>query len=242
MNDYSLADARVLDVESRRAQANKILAVAAHFTRTHRVVLADDACALDLGCSSGVITCALTTRFANVVGVDVDRHALAQSESCACFAQASAMSLPFASEQFDFVLCNQIYQYVPDVARLFAEIRRVLRPDGFCYFSARNLLGLLARDNWLPLIASLAPRVADWLARPLHGERNWRQRAGTLWSYRRLRVLAARHFVVHDYSAHVLRTPSLASLFAPRGVHLPPLVAALVTPVLPTHIWILQKR
>jgi len=101
---------------------------------------------------------------------------------------------------------------------------------------------VLARDSWLPLLASRAPRLASRLERPLHAERNWRQRAGSLWSYRRLRVLASQSFVVHDYSTRVLSSPELRALFAPDGMSLPPLAVEWLKPLLPTHIWILQKQ
>ncbi len=247
---YSLADPRVLDRETRLAQAGKILSVVEHFAREQGLRLPPDARALDAGCSSGVITRALATRFGRAVGVDVDRHALLSEcragTDTASFALASALALPFAANQFEFVLCNQVYQYVPDVARLLAEIERVLRPGWFCYFSARNLWGVLSRDNWLPLVAARAPGLAARLAGPLRAERRWRERAGTLWPYSRLRAVAARYFVVHDYSTRVLGTPALAAGFAPGGARwlrrLPPPALAALKPLLPTQIWILQKR
>src|SRR6202022_156222 len=98
-------------------------------------------------CSSGIITRALSPHFRRMVGVDVDAHALAlastagEPRASAAFGAASGLALPFASGTFDFAVCSQVYQYVPDVPRLFAEIQRVLRSGGACYFSARNLWG-----------------------------------------------------------------------------------------------------
>jgi SAM-dependent methyltransferase len=50
--------------------------------------------------------------------------------------------LPFADAEFDTVLCNQVLEHVPAPDRFFAELVRVLRPEGTliltCPFSYRT--------------------------------------------------------------------------------------------------------
>lgn len=46
------------------------------------------------------------------------------------FVEGSAMDLPFADASFDVVLNVEASNDYPDRARFFAEVRRVLRPDG----------------------------------------------------------------------------------------------------------------
>ncbi len=46
-----------------------------------------------------------------------------------------AEQLPFASEQFDLVLCTQMLQYVRDPAQAVAEMFRLLRPGGHLLLS-----------------------------------------------------------------------------------------------------------
>jgi len=260
--DYSLHDSLVLEVPSRAAQAAKVLRVLEHFSRSAGLSLARSSC-LDVGCSAGIITRGLAPHFRRVVGVDVDAHALSLARSVdvdahalalariaggstvpASFGAASGLALPFAEGTFDLAVCNQVYQYVPDVPRLLAEIHRILRAGGACYFSARNLWGIAAPENRLPFLASLSPGAAAFVSR---GSTAWQHRAGTLWPARRLRALAAQSFAVSDYTTRVLSDPALAELFVParyRGVlsrAAAPLLA-LAKPVLPTHIWVLHKR
>ena len=46
---------------------------------------------------------------------------------------ADALSLPFADNTFDRVICSEVLEHIPDFAAVLDEIRRVLKPDGlFC--------------------------------------------------------------------------------------------------------------
>lgn len=261
--DYLAGDPAMADLAGRRAQAEKILAVVEDFLRQAEApglpgapwASAWRAC-LDVGCSTGIIAQRLAGRFPLTVGMDVDQQALthpvaranwAHPVARACPVLASGVRLPFRSDAFDVVVCNQVYQYVPDVAGLLAEIHRVVRPGGICFFSARNLLGFMARENWLPLLAAAAPGIAQRLDGRDGAGANWRHRAGHLWPYFKLRDLAGRWFAVHDYTTRVLATPELASLFFPAAHRIgvaraaAPALRAL-KPILPTHLWILQKQ
>jgi ubiquinone/menaquinone biosynthesis C-methylase UbiE len=39
-------------------------------------------------------------------------------------------ALPYVDQTFDAAVCTQVYEYVPDVDRALAELRRVLTPGG----------------------------------------------------------------------------------------------------------------
>lgn len=45
-------------------------------------------------------------------------------------AQGSAESLPYPDDELDAVVSTQVYEYVADIPQAFAELRRVVRPDG----------------------------------------------------------------------------------------------------------------
>lgn len=91
---------------------------------------------LDLGCGEGHNTQLCRDRGATMMGLDV-----APSMVCAAVergfpaVRASGLALPFASAAFDFVTAFMSVMDMPDHARVFAEVRRVLRPGGFFQFS-----------------------------------------------------------------------------------------------------------
>jgi len=60
--------------------------------------------------------------------------------------------LPFGDESFDVVIANHMLYHVPDRPRAFAEIRRVLAPDGVFHASTNG------RGFMQELIAVVGPR------------------------------------------------------------------------------------
>jgi len=52
---------------------------------------------------------------------------------------AAAEALPFRDEQFDFVICTQVFEYLPDPGLAVAEIKRVLRKGGVFFLSAPSV-------------------------------------------------------------------------------------------------------
>ncbi len=57
---------------------------------------------------------------------------------------AAAEALPFRDAQFDFVICTQVFEYLPDPRLAVAEIKRVLRRGGVLFLSAPSVF---LRDN-----------------------------------------------------------------------------------------------
>lgn len=101
---------------------------------------------LDLGCRSG----ALSRHFLDgneVVGLDVDRAALAKAEALGIQpVQANVEEpLPFEDASFDAVVAGELLEHLqfPDV--LVAEIRRALRPGGVVVGSVPNAYRLQSR-------------------------------------------------------------------------------------------------
>jgi SAM-dependent methyltransferase len=102
---------------------------------------------LDLGCRSG----AVTRHYAQgnrVVGVDVDRNALARiaEELGVETVWANAEErLPFDADRFDSVVCGELLEHVRDPADVLDEIHRVLRPGGTLVGSVPNAYRLKSR-------------------------------------------------------------------------------------------------
>ncbi len=82
---------------------------------------------------------------------------------------AAGEYLPFADSSFGLLTCWDVVEHVQDPVRLFAEIGRVLRPDGRAFITVINRLALVDPHYHL--------RLVNWLPRPL-GERyiSWRHR------------------------------------------------------------------
>jgi 2-polyprenyl-6-hydroxyphenyl methylase/3-demethylubiquinone-9 3-methyltransferase len=102
---------------------------------------------LDLGCRTG----ALTQHYApgnEVVGVDVDRDALALAQERLGIETHWADvedGLPFDDRSFDVVVAGELLEHLADPARVAVEAKRVLRPGGRFVGSVPNSFRLKAR-------------------------------------------------------------------------------------------------
>ena len=51
------------------------------------------------------------------------------------------------------VVCNHVYEHVPDAAALMRDVHRVLRSDGVCYFAAGHTLQLIEPHYRVPFLS-----------------------------------------------------------------------------------------
>jgi SAM-dependent methyltransferase len=102
---------------------------------------------LDLGCRTG----ALTQHYAegnSVVGVDVDRDALARAVERLGIETIWADvedELPVADESFDVVVAGELLEHLADPAAAVAKARRALKPGGRFVGSVPNAFRLKSR-------------------------------------------------------------------------------------------------
>lgn len=93
---------------------------------------------LDIGCGNGLIAHCLAGYGNNLSTVDVaDQRDMAYSGDYAFF-QVTDERLPFADDTFDIVVSNHVIEHVAGYERHLAEIRRVLKSGGLCYFATPN--------------------------------------------------------------------------------------------------------
>ncbi len=95
---------------------------------------------LDLGCGQGHVTAKLRDQYPNaeVSGLDYSVSAIeyaANRFGGIDFAVADAYFPPYAPHYFDVVICNNLWEHVPDPCCLLAAISRVLKPGGHVVIS-----------------------------------------------------------------------------------------------------------
>jgi len=135
-----------------------------------RYGLPDDIRILDAGCGTGEITSRLAQLYpkANILGVDIiDAHLdLARRRAASLsprvrFENRSIFALDLPDDTYDLVTCRHVFQAIPRVDDVIAELARVTRPGG--------RLHLLSEDYGM---IHFPPRLLDpddlWREGPLN--------------------------------------------------------------------------
>lgn len=104
----------------------------------------------------------------SVVGIDMDRAAIARHPALRHRVIGNGEVLPFAAGAFDLITANMVVEHVADPSRLFAEISRVLAPGGRVVLHTPNVNGyttvvtrLLPERALAPLATLLLGRKAE---------------------------------------------------------------------------------
>jgi SAM-dependent methyltransferase len=244
MSERYPSESRLHDAQSRARKANKILAILDDFLSGD---LAERKL-LDIGCARGLITTNLAPHFAFTLGVDVEQdevaHAGRQSMNTSlALGVADAGRLPCADASFDVAVCAQVYEHVSDQPALFAEVWRVLRPGGICFFSGPNRLAPIEDHYGLPLLSWLPRPVSDQVLRLTGRGERYLEQPRTYWTLRSL----VQRFEVIDYTAEILRSSERYSCSREVGGfrllrYCPPGIFQLLRPFVPNYNWILRKR
>lgn len=241
--DFSVHNSGMYDVEGRTRKAETMVRVIEDFAGARL----GDMDLLNVGGSAGIIDNHLAQRFRRVVGIDIDESAIRFAVSRYsrpnlefCVGDALALNYPDAS--FDVVICSHVYEHVPDAAKMMAEIYRVLKPGGLCYFAAGNRVMWNEPHYNLPLL-SVLPR---WLA---HRYVRWAGKADhyhelhfTCWGLRRL----VAGYTLHDYTRALARDPErfgvdyMIPATGPKHA-LVNFISRVLYWMMPGYIWLLEK-
>jgi len=241
--DYSVIVKKILKRKERLKKAKQILFVLKDYLKTDLTKLT----CLDIGCSSGVISSYLADHFAEVIGIDIDKKAitLAQKEykkKNLNFYFQDALKMPFKDNSFDVVVCNQVYNFVPDSRQLMREIYRVLKLGGICFFGARNKYTLIESQYRLPFLSWLPHKIAQIYVRITGKGIVY---VGNYLSYWQLKKLCSR-FKIHDYTLRVLYDPvkyNFSQLVKYSSIMkiIPLSLLEKFKWLIPNYIWILEK-
>ena len=104
---------------------------------------------LDIACGTGKLSQLIDSHGYERVSLEYDFEPLrwfCARDAQALLVNADAQALPFANQCFDHVIAVEMIDYVPDHARFYAEILRVLKPGGrlmMTYTNRRSIKGLV---------------------------------------------------------------------------------------------------
>lgn len=116
---------------------------------------------LDVACGTGAVTREVAARLAGagrLVGLELSAGMLAAARAASdglpiTWHEGDATALPFESDAFDWVFCQQGLQFFPNKPAALREMRRVLAPGGRVLLSVwrttRNNPGYLALEEAL---------------------------------------------------------------------------------------------
>jgi 2-polyprenyl-3-methyl-5-hydroxy-6-metoxy-1,4-benzoquinol methylase len=95
---------------------------------------------LDVGCGEGHITAEIYRNFpgAEISGLDYSMSAIsyaADSFPGIDFILANAYIPPYSENYFDVLVCNNLWEHVPDPLRLLKAIRKIIKPGGYIIIS-----------------------------------------------------------------------------------------------------------
>ena len=196
---------------------------------------------VDCGCSGGIIADALHGAGATVIGLDIDAPGLQGARTrfgaSATFICADSERIPLASGSVDVAICNHIYEHVVHPDRLFAELRRVIHPNGMLYLGLGNRLGVMEPHYRLPFLSWLPRPLAHRYVRITGKAQHYHEEFATRSGLREL--CAGLH--VWDYTLSLLAEPAR---FAARDAvpgwasRIPSALLRALLPIVPTYIWV----
>jgi ubiquinone/menaquinone biosynthesis C-methylase UbiE len=242
-HEFSSASPAMRDLLGRERKARTTVAVLRDYLAGELRGLS----LLNVGGSMGIIDNVLADHFGRVVGVDIDRAAIEHAERAyrrdnLAFQVGDAMALGFADDAFDVVVCSHVYEHVPDARRMMAEISRVLKPGGVCYFAAGNRLMWTEPHYGLPLLSVLPRPLAHLYIRLAGKAQHYHELHFTYWGLRKL----VDGFEWHDYTRRIVADPeAFGADYMLRPGSLKARVAAAIAEhaywLLPSYIWLLRK-
>ena len=110
---------------------------------------------LDVGCGTGFVS-QLYPNF-DVTGIDISEEMLKRNPHK--WLKASAESIPFPENTFDFVVCRSLLHHLKSPALGLAEMVRVLKPGGKWVCWEPNLSIF---NDWVRKLAKLTRRFSHW--------------------------------------------------------------------------------
>jgi ubiquinone/menaquinone biosynthesis C-methylase UbiE len=119
------------------------------YEHIHRYALSQnfvkDRIVLDIACGEGYGAAMLAVPARSVIGVDIDTEAISHAKKTYSatnlrFTQGSCDAIPLADHSIDVVTSFETIEHHDRHNEMIAEIKRVLKPDGYSIISSPNRL------------------------------------------------------------------------------------------------------
>ena len=242
--DYSkILAAAMYDCEARERKAKTILAVFRDYFKADFKSFS----LLDVGCSTGFISNHLAGYFGQVLGIDIDEPAIDFArknfnKQNLGFVKIDSQQINFPENTFDVAICAHIYEHVPDAEMLMAEIYRVLKADGVCYFAAGNRLRIMEPHYHLPFLSTIPRPMAHAYLRLTGRGEFYYEKHLSYWALKKL----THHFERIDYTRPIIEQPDCFSaeyMLPPNSnrAKLAKFISKYAYWLCPTYIWLLRK-
>ena len=180
--------------KNRDIKAQAILQTVSHFIT---VPLAQTTW-LDIGCGSGGIAATIASQVKSIVGIDPDswpRWAQFQRiHSNLQLLNESVDNLSYPDNSVDVIVCNQVYEHVSNQLYLIAEIYRILKPGGYCYFAGPNLLFPIEPHVFWPFVHWLPRQFAIKFMQVFGSKGILDARSTDYWTLKK----RLQHFEIHN--------------------------------------------
>lgn len=199
---------------------------------------------LDIGCGSGGIAASLAPRVKQIIGIDPEpwdrwRCWMNQHPNLS-FLQGSYDRSPALvdPESIDVVVCNQVYEHVPDPEELIYFVYSILKPGGACYFAGPNLLFPIEPHVFWPFVHWLPRDLATRIMHFFGSKAILDAHSVNYWEILRL----LNNFKIENAIPYILKNPCLfkksySSLF----YWVPARALNLLTPFSPGFVFVVHK-
>ena len=203
---------------------------------------------LDIGCGSGGIAAHIAPHVKHITGMDPEpwprwKNWMQANENLQ-FIQADVDTCTLAPESVDVIICNQVYEHVPDPQALIRLIHTLLKPGGIVYFAGPNLIFPIEPHVFWPFVHWIPRKWATQLMRVLGSKHSHELDAYSThyWQLKRwlspyFNITNAAPWMMH----HVLPQLKRALVFKAMQ-YTPNFALAGLTPVMPGFVFFLKKR
>ncbi len=246
--DYHYATDRAIlfDKHSRFEKAEKIFWV---LNEKYSQPL-KDAVVLDIGCSAGLIDIWLANKVHYIYGIDIDEDIVPSVKEIERnvknfkFVYAGGAKLPFKDQTLDIIIANAMYYLLLPEAQqeMFTEIRRCLKPQGICYFSAPNRLLLIDGKYNLPFLVWTPVWLGRIYVKLFSRIKEYNEYYKTLFG---LRKMVKMHFAYEDITLEIIDHADRYKFLSNKNRFIKLLVrvfARIFYIFLPNYIFILHKQ